>query len=149
MSDSIQHDGAPVAHTAHDHHQMPTSGSALTGVAISATLHCLTGCAIGEILGMVIGTAAGLHNGATVVLSLALAFAFGYGLTVLGVRRAGVSVAAGALQRRGFIRYHRGRVMVLDRQGLEDSACECYAVAKAEFNGLLGAARPRRRNNRA
>jgi Domain of unknown function (DUF4396) len=59
--------------------------------AATATLHCLTGCAIGEILGMVIGTALGLHNGATVALSLALAFVFGYGLTVLGVRRAGVS----------------------------------------------------------
>ena len=68
---------------------------------------------------------------------------------MLGVRRAGVSVAAGALQRAGLILYHRGRVTVLDRQGLEDCACECYAVAKAEFNGLLGAARPRRRNNRA
>jgi Domain of unknown function (DUF4396) len=59
--------------------------------AATATLHCLTGCAIGEILGMVIGTALGLHNGTTVALSLALAFVFGYGLTVLGVRRAGVS----------------------------------------------------------
>jgi hypothetical protein len=59
--------------------------------AATATLHCLTGCAIGEILGMVIGTALGLHNGATVALSLALAFVFGYGLTVLDVRRAGVS----------------------------------------------------------
>ena len=68
---------------------------------------------------------------------------------MLGVRRAGVSVAAGALQRRGFIRYHRGHVTVLDRQALEGCACECYAVAKAEFNGLLGTARPRRRNNRA
>ena len=67
---------------------------------------------------------------------------------MLGVRRAGVSVAAGALQRRGFIRYNRGRVVILDRQGLEDCACECYAVARAEFNGLLGVG-PRRRNNRA
>jgi len=66
---------------------------------------------------------------------------------MLGVRRAGVSVAAGALQRRGFIRYHRGRVTVLDRQGLEDCACECYAVAKAEFDRLLGNAGPRRRNS--
>ena len=64
---------------------------------------------------------------------------------MLGVRRAGVSLAAGALQRAGMIRYHRGRITVLDRQGLEDCACECYAVSKAEFNGLLGA-RPRRRN---
>jgi len=66
---------------------------------------------------------------------------------MLGVRRAGVSVAAGVLQRRGFIRYHRGHVTVLDRQGLEDCACECYAAAKAEFNGLLGSAGPRDRNS--
>ena len=66
---------------------------------------------------------------------------------MLGVRRAGVSVAASALQRRGFIRYHRGRITVLDRRGLEDCACECYAVAKAEFDHLLGNTRPRRRNS--
>jgi hypothetical protein len=58
--------------------------------AAQATLHCLTGCAIGEVLGMVIGTAAGLHNAATVVLSIVLAFLFGYGLTMRGVLRAGV-----------------------------------------------------------
>src|SRR4051812_18383751 len=72
----------------HDHHQ-PQS-SATWGVAASATLHCLTGCAIGEVLGMVIGTAAGLHNAATVVLSIVLAFVFGYGLTMRGVLRAGL-----------------------------------------------------------
>ena len=44
----------------HEHHDLPTSGRALTGVAAQATLHCLTGCAIGEVLGMVIGTALGL-----------------------------------------------------------------------------------------
>lgn len=65
---------------------------------------------------------------------------------MLGVRRAGVSIAAGALQRGGLIRYHRGRVTILDRQGLEDRACECYAVSKAEFDRLLGSAGPRRRN---
>jgi hypothetical protein len=59
-----------------------------------ATLHCLTGCAIGEVLGMVIGTALGLHNAATVVLSIALAFVFGYGLTMRGVLRAGVGLRA-------------------------------------------------------
>jgi hypothetical protein len=58
--------------------------------AAQATLHCLTGCAIGEVLGMVIGTSAGLHNGATVVLSIALAFVFGYALTMRGVVRVGV-----------------------------------------------------------
>src|SRR5919202_60070 len=56
-----------------------------------ATLHCLTGCAIGEVLGMVIGTAVGLHNAGTVVLSIALAFVFGYALTMRGVLRAGVA----------------------------------------------------------
>ncbi|MBX6355498.1 MAG: DUF4396 domain-containing protein [Micromonosporaceae bacterium] len=57
-----------------------------------ATLHCLTGCAIGEVLGMVIGTAFGLHNAATVLLSIALAFVFGYALTMRGVLRAGVGL---------------------------------------------------------
>jgi hypothetical protein len=53
----------------------------------------LIGCAIGEVLGMVIGTAAGLSNTATVVLAVALAFVFGYALTMRGVLRAGVGVA--------------------------------------------------------
>ncbi|MFI5720527.1 DUF4396 domain-containing protein [Nocardia sp. NPDC051750] len=60
--------------------------------AASATLHCLTGCAIGEVLGMVIGTALSLHNAATVVLSVLLAFLFGYALTMRGVLRAGVGL---------------------------------------------------------
>jgi hypothetical protein len=59
-------------------------------VSVSATLHCLTGCAIGEVLGMVIGTSADLSNGATVALSVALAFVFGYALTMRGVLRAGL-----------------------------------------------------------
>ncbi len=59
-------------------------------IAAAATLHCLTGCAIGEVLGMVIGTAASLHNAATVVLAIALAFVFGYAFTVLGTVRAGL-----------------------------------------------------------
>jgi hypothetical protein len=59
-------------------------------MAAQATLHCLTGCAIGEVLGMVIGTSVGLPNAGTVVLSIALAFLFGYALTMRGVLRAGV-----------------------------------------------------------
>lgn len=58
--------------------------------AARATLHCLTGCAVGEVLGMIVGTALGLDNAATVVLSIVLAFVFGYALTVRGVLRAGV-----------------------------------------------------------
>jgi hypothetical protein len=59
-------------------------------MAALATLHCLTGCAIGEVLGMVIGTAAGLGNTPTVVISIVLAFVFGYALTMRGVLRAGL-----------------------------------------------------------
>jgi hypothetical protein len=66
----------------------------LNAVALTAVLHCLTGCAIGEILGMVIGTAAGLSNLGTVVLSVALAFVFGYGLTSMPLLRAGLVLGA-------------------------------------------------------
>jgi uncharacterized protein DUF4396 len=76
------------------HHEMPMSGWPLTSMAISATLHCLTGCAIGEIAGMAFGTAFGLSNGSTVALSIALAFLFGYALTSLPLLRGGLVVAA-------------------------------------------------------
>jgi hypothetical protein len=59
-------------------------------MAAQATLHCLTGCAVGEVLGMVVGTSIGLHDVGTVVLSIALAFVFGYALTMRGVLRTGV-----------------------------------------------------------
>jgi CRP-like cAMP-binding protein len=57
--------------------------------------------------------------------------------TILGIRRASVTVAAGNLQNDGLIRYERGRISVLDRPGLERRACECYAVVKAEYDRLL------------
>jgi len=63
-------------------------------MAAQATLHCLTGCAIGEVLGMVVGTALGWHNAATVVLSVVLAFVFGYALTMRGVLRSGLALAS-------------------------------------------------------
>jgi len=63
-------------------------------VAFSATLHCLTGCAIGEVLGMVVGSALGWGNLATVILSVALAFVFGYSLTMRPVLRAGLPLVA-------------------------------------------------------
>ena len=77
--------GSP-AHTHEEHPPAPASWA----MAASATLHCLTGCAIGEVLGMVIGTSAGLSNVVTVALSVALAFVFGYALTMRGVLRAGL-----------------------------------------------------------
>jgi hypothetical protein len=70
----------------------PGAASVTWAAAAQATLHCLTGCAIGEVLGMVIGTALGLHNVATVALAVALAFVFGYALTIRGVLRAGVGL---------------------------------------------------------
>jgi Domain of unknown function (DUF4396) len=78
----------------HGHHQMPTEGAALTGVAVSATLHCLTGCAIGEVAGVAIGTAAGWSDLATIVLAIVLAFLFGYALTSLPLLRAGLALGA-------------------------------------------------------
>ena len=77
----------------HEHavHPGPHTGTSVSwAMAAQATLHCLTGCAIGEVLGMVIGTSIGLHDAATVVLAVALAFVFGYALTMRGVLRAGV-----------------------------------------------------------
>jgi CRP-like cAMP-binding protein len=58
---------------------------------------------------------------------------------MLGVRREGVTEAAGNLQRDGLIRYRRGRITVLDRKGLEQRACECYAVVRKEYERLLPA----------
>lgn len=82
------------AHGEHGHAPLPTSGGALDALAFSATLHCLTGCALGEIAGMVIGTALGFSDWGTVALAVALAFLFGYTLTSLPLLRAGMALAA-------------------------------------------------------
>jgi hypothetical protein len=73
---------------------MPSEGSALTGLAVTATLHCLTGCAIGEVLGMVIGTALGFSDLGTIALAVGLAFLFGYGLTSLPLLRSGLALGS-------------------------------------------------------
>jgi Domain of unknown function (DUF4396) len=75
-------------------HELPTAGAALSGVALSATLHCLTGCAIGEIAGMAIATATGMGDAASIAISVLLAFVFGYTLTSLPLLRAGLAFAA-------------------------------------------------------
>jgi len=73
---------------------MVAKGSSLNRTAFSATVHCLTGCAIGEVLGMVIGTALGWGNFATIVLAIVLAFFFGYSLTMLPLLRSGLALAS-------------------------------------------------------
>ncbi|MBX9360721.1 DUF4396 domain-containing protein [Streptomyces sp. WAC04114] len=80
-------------HTAHEPGKH-RHGTASWGTAVKATLHCLTGCAIGEILGMVIGTAAGWGNVPTMVVAIGLAFLFGYSFTLFAVLRAGLDLKA-------------------------------------------------------
>ncbi len=58
---------------------------------------------------------------------------------MLAVRRAGITVAAGGLQRAGYIRYEQGRIRVTDRHGLETAACECHAIVRRETERLMGA----------
>src|SRR3712207_5562703 len=80
-------------------HSMPTQGDAardrraLTRLAVTATAHCLTGCAIGEVLGLVIGTALGWGDVSTIALAVVLAFFFGYSLTMLPLLRSGLALA--------------------------------------------------------
>ncbi|HKH39338.1 MAG TPA: DUF4396 domain-containing protein [Rubrobacter sp.] len=73
---------------------MATWNSSLNRTAFSATLHCLTGCAIGEVLGVVIGTALGWSTVATIALAIVLAFFFGYWLTMLPLLRSGITLGA-------------------------------------------------------
>ncbi|MEV4328965.1 DUF4396 domain-containing protein [Streptomyces sp. NPDC049597] len=86
------HDHA--AHPGHDHpaHSHHGGGKVSWSMAAKATLHCLTGCAIGEVLGMIIGTALGWGNAPTMALAIVLAFFFGYSLTLWAVVRAGVGL---------------------------------------------------------
>jgi hypothetical protein len=79
------------AHTAH-HDAAATDGRELTRTAVSATLHCLTGCAIGEVLGLVLATILGWGDALSIAGSIALAFFFGYLLTMLPLLRAGLTL---------------------------------------------------------
>ena len=69
-------------------------GSSLNGLAFSATGHCLTGCAIGEVLGLIFSNALRLGNIASVALAVVLAFLFGYWLTMVSLLRADVALAS-------------------------------------------------------
>jgi hypothetical protein len=77
-----------------DHGAHATAPAELNRLATSATNHCLTGCVIGEVLGMIIATALGWGDIASIALAVALAFFFGYSLTSLPLLRAGLSIAA-------------------------------------------------------
>lgn len=87
------------SHADHGHSRGKSTGAASSGkaswrTAFSATVHCLTGCAIGEVAGMAIGTALGWGAGATIALAVVLAFFFGYLLTLLPLRRSGMTTLA-------------------------------------------------------
>ncbi|ONK14995.1 DUF4396 domain-containing protein [Streptomyces sp. MP131-18] len=71
-------------------HRRHPAGAASWGTAARATLHCLTGCAVGEVLGMVIGTALTWHTAPTMLLAIVLAFLFGYSFTLYAVLHAGL-----------------------------------------------------------
>ncbi|MGW3989741.1 DUF4396 domain-containing protein [Streptomyces sp. NPDC004830] len=103
MDHSTHHTGTAHGHTApapghgHGGHQEHGGGhgkGAAWSTAVKATLHCLTGCAIGEILGMVIGTALVWGNVPTMILAISLAFVFGYSFTLFAVVRAGLPLKA-------------------------------------------------------
>jgi hypothetical protein len=85
MADLTTHNHAP----GHAH-----GGQSLNRLAVTATAHCLTGCAIGEVLGLMIGTALGWGTFPTIVLAIVLAFVFGYTLTSLPLLRAGLAFSA-------------------------------------------------------
>ena len=86
----------------HEHHshpttlagQVPAHGVSLNRLAFTATLHCLSGCAVGEVLGMVIGTALGWSALSTIGLAVGLAFVFGYAFTMVPLLRAGLAFGA-------------------------------------------------------
>src|SRR5438045_9777734 len=81
---------APAHSALHESRAAPTMS--LNRLALQATIHCLTGCGLGEVLGMVAGTAFAASNGVTVALSTVLAFLFGYALTLFPLLRAGLPV---------------------------------------------------------
>src|SRR3954451_16574444 len=84
--------GAPPPEGEAHPHSAP--GDGVNAMAVSATLHCLSGCAIGEVAGLMIGAGAGLGNAWTVVISIALAFEFGYTLSVLPLLAGGLALGS-------------------------------------------------------
>ena len=88
-----------VMHEAHAHHQhrgLDGRAPSLTRMAMSATFHCLIGCAIGEVLGLVIATSLGWSNAGSIALAVLLAFVFGYGFTLVPLMKGGMTFAEAA-----------------------------------------------------
>ena len=90
MHHGAEHAAAERMHPQHGSHLEHSAGGSVNAIAASATLHCLTGCAIGEIAGLIVGTAIGLSNVATIALAIGLAFLFGYTLSTLPLVKAGL-----------------------------------------------------------
>ena len=94
MLEETSHERHNERATVHGDHAAHHASQSLNRVAFSATVHCLTGCAIGEVLGMIIGTALGWGDFETIALAVVLAFFFGYSLTMLPLLRSGLALAA-------------------------------------------------------
>jgi hypothetical protein len=78
----------------HHHEDLGGDGRALNALAFSATLHCFTGCAIGEVLGMALATAFGWGDLASILVAILLAFVFGYSLSMRPLLRSGLALGA-------------------------------------------------------
>jgi hypothetical protein len=90
-----EHHANRMNHDNHEHNEHESHGDmSLNKMAASATLHCLTGCALGEVTGLIIGTALSWTNVPTVILATALSFAFGFALSTLPLRKAGLGFFA-------------------------------------------------------
>ena len=87
-------DHAEQGHAGHDHAGHDHSGQSLNRLSVSATIHCMTGCLIGDVVGMTIATALGWSNGASIALAVTLAFFFGYALTSWPLVKAGLALGA-------------------------------------------------------
>ena len=99
MNQEHGHDHSQHAHSHPGHDQEPgaqarSAGTSLNRLAFTATVHCLSGCAVGEVLGLVIGTALGWATVPTIALAVVLAFIFGYAFTMIPLLRAGLAFGA-------------------------------------------------------
>ena len=114
----------------HHHDAARPEGAALTRLAVSATLHCLTGCAIGDVLGLVLATWWGWADAPSIALAVALAFVFGYALTIAPVLRSGLP-----LRRALAVAFAADTVSILTMEVVDNAIM--LAVPGAMAAGLL------------